>query len=69
MKLIIINGPNLNLLGVREKKIYGNKSFESFLMNFNQSTVIFPLNNINQIMKGKLLKKYKKLGFLMMELL
>ena len=29
MKLIIINGPNLNLLGVREKKIYGNKSFES----------------------------------------
>ena len=30
MKLIIINGPNLNLLGVREKKIYGNKSFESF---------------------------------------
>lgn len=30
MKLIIINGPNLNLLGIREKKIYGNTSFESY---------------------------------------
>ena len=30
MKLIIINGPNLNLLGIREKKIYGEVSFDSF---------------------------------------
>ena len=30
MKLIIINGPNLNLLGIREKKIYGSISFESY---------------------------------------
>ena len=31
MKIIIINGPNLNLLGVREKSVYGNKSFEDYL--------------------------------------
>ena len=30
MKVIIINGPNLNLLGVREKSIYGNISFEEY---------------------------------------
>lgn len=32
MRINIINGPNLNLLGSREKNIYGNESFESFLM-------------------------------------
>ena len=31
MKLIIINGPNLNLLGIREKEIYGDTSFEEYL--------------------------------------
>ncbi len=30
MRLLIINGPNLNLLGVREKSIYGTESFESY---------------------------------------
>ena len=31
MKLLIINGPNINLLGVREKHIYGNESYEDLL--------------------------------------
>ena len=30
MKLIIVNGPNLNLLGIREKEIYGDTSFEEY---------------------------------------
>ena len=35
MKVVIINGPNLNLLGVREKSIYGEQSFEEyFYKNF-----------------------------------
>ena len=33
MKLIIINGPNLNLIGIREKKIYGDISFETYYEN------------------------------------
>ena len=31
MKVLILNGPNLNLLGVREKSIYGESSFEEYL--------------------------------------
>lgn len=31
MKILIINGPNLNMLGIREKNIYGEKSFEDYL--------------------------------------
>ena len=36
MKIAIINGPNLNLLGKRETDIYGNMSFDEFLMELKQ---------------------------------
>jgi 3-dehydroquinate dehydratase-2 len=39
MKLIIINGPNLNLLGKREKDIYGNQDFDSY---FNSLQTRYP---------------------------
>lgn len=35
-KLLIINGPNLNLLGLREQNIYGNETFEDFLSNLRK---------------------------------
>ena len=44
MKIQIINGPNLNLLGIREKNIYGNKSFEDFLIEIRKR---FPNHNID----------------------
>lgn len=39
MKLLIINGPNLNLLGHREQSIYGDQSFEEFLNSLSISGV------------------------------
>lgn len=41
-KIIIINGPNLNLTGSREENVYGNKSFESF---YNEELLIFAKKN------------------------
>lgn len=37
MKIAVINGPNLNLLGVREPSIYGNNSFESYLKTLKET--------------------------------
>ena len=51
MKLIIINGPNLNLLGIREKKIYGSTSFESYFKILKKNILKFNLNIINLIMR------------------
>jgi 3-dehydroquinate dehydratase II len=36
MKILIINGPNLNLLGVRETSIYGNKSFDQYFQELKK---------------------------------
>jgi len=38
MKILIVNGPNLNLLGSRETQIYGNVSFEDFLNELKSKT-------------------------------
>lgn len=50
MKLLIINGPNLNLLGTREPEIYGKKSFEDFLielkLKFNEIDLHYFQTNI-----------------------
>jgi len=63
MKLIIINGPNLNLLGIREKDIYGNKSFESYFENlsfkFPDSKLEFFQSNI----EGEIINKLHEVGF------
>ncbi|MEM9391489.1 MAG: type II 3-dehydroquinate dehydratase, partial [Bacteroidota bacterium] len=37
MKIIIINGPNLNLLGKREPEVYGNQDFETFFEKLKAS--------------------------------
>ncbi len=63
MKIIIINGPNLNLLGKREPGIYGNQDFESFLSGlknrYNQIEIDYFQSNI----EGELINKIQQTGF------
>jgi 3-dehydroquinate dehydratase-2 len=63
MKLIIINGPNLNLLGQREKDIYGNQNFESFFgtLKANYPQVDLALFQSNH--QGALIDKIHEVGF------
>ena len=63
MKVIIINGPNLNLLGVREKSIYGDISFDKYFLNLVQE---FPNLNLEQFqsnIEGKIIDKLQEVGF------
>ena len=63
MKLIIINGPNLNLLGIREKEIYGTDSFESY---FERLTFKFPEVSIEFFqsnIEGEIINKIQEVGF------
>lgn len=63
MKIQIINGPNLNLLGKREPTIYGNLSFESFLKNLKNKypTIVFNFNQSN--LEGEIINKIHEVGF------
>ena len=63
MKLIIINGPNLNLLGVREKKIYGNKSFESFFDELQSKYSDISLEQYQSNHEGEIIEKIQEVGF------
>jgi 3-dehydroquinate dehydratase II len=63
MKIAIINGPNLNLLGVREVDIYGEESFTSFFEKLQQkfSSVEFIYYQSN--VEGELINKIQEVGF------
>jgi 3-dehydroquinate dehydratase-2 len=63
MKVMIINGPNLNLLGKREEAIYGNISFEEY---FSQLVVEFAdleLEYFQSNVEGELIDKLQEVGF------
>lgn len=63
MNIIIINGPNLNLLSKREPEVYGNLSFEVF---FNQLVESFPqikLSYYQSNVEGELINKLHEVGF------
>jgi 3-dehydroquinate dehydratase-2 len=63
VKLIIINGPNLNLLGTREQAIYGNVSFEEFLKKLRNN---FPSHHIDYYqsnIEGEIINKLHEAGF------
>ena len=63
MKLIIINGPNLNLLGIREKEIYGETSFEEYLSTLKSKFKDIELEFFQSNHEGELIEKIQEVGF------
>lgn len=63
MKIIIINGPNLNLLGKREIDIYGNEAFESYLEQLKSTFRTVSLEYFQSNHEGALIDKLHEVGF------
>ncbi len=63
MKLIIINGPNLNLLGIRETSIYGNTSFEDFLITLQKKYPQIKIEYFQSNIEGEIINKLHETGF------
>ena len=63
MKILIINGPNLNLLGKREKSIYGDSSFETFFAQLKERFKSEELIYFQTNSEGALLDKIHEVGF------
>jgi 3-dehydroquinate dehydratase II len=63
MKLLIINGPNLNLLGKREPHIYGNRTFVDYLKTLEEQFSEVQLHYFQSNHEGELLDKIHELGF------
>lgn len=62
-KLIIINGPNLNLLGTREPELYGNLSFTEFLERLKEKYPTIQLDYFQSNVEGELINKLQEVGF------
>ena len=63
MKIQIINGPNINLLGKREPGIYGARSFEDYLVELRQSYPDVELDYYQSNCEGELIDKIQEVGF------
>jgi len=63
MKVIIINGPNLNLLGKREQNIYGDLSFEEFYTALQEKYPTIQLEHFQSNIEGELINKIQEVGF------
>ena len=63
MKLIIINGPNLNLLGKREPEIYGSQTFEDFFKTLQNKYADIELSYFQSNIEGEIINKLHEVGF------
>ena len=63
MNIQIINGPNLNLLGVREKSIYGDTGFESYLSQLRARYANIHINYYQSNVEGEIINKLHEVGF------
>lgn len=62
-RFIIINGPNLNLLGKREPEVYGEKDFESFFKALRDSYQDIKIDYYQSNVEGELINKLHETGF------
>lgn len=63
MKICIINGPNLNLLGKREPEVYGNLDFETYFQSLQQHYPQLELEYFQSNIEGELIDKIQACGF------
>ncbi|MCD7901507.1 MAG: type II 3-dehydroquinate dehydratase [Bacteroides sp.] len=63
MRILIINGPNINLLGKREPTIYGNQSFDEYLGELRQKYSGVSINYYQSNIEGELINKIHEFGF------
>ena len=66
MKIMIINGPNLNLLGIREPEVSGNQGFEDFVANLKQQYPAVTIDYFQSNVEGELVTALQQAGFRMM---
>ena len=62
-KILILNGPNLNLLGVREPGIYGSNSFESYLPELRTKFPEAEIEYFQSNIEGEMINKIHEVGF------
>ena len=63
MNILIINGPNLNLLGKREPEIYGSTSFEQYFISLKNTFTTLQLHYYQSNIEGELIDKLHEVGF------
>ena len=61
--IIIINGPNLNLLGKRQPEIYGHKDFDNFLIDLKNKFQDFKITYYQSNIEGEIINKLHEVGF------
>lgn len=63
MQILILNGPNLNLLGVREPGIYGNSSFDDYLEKLRKQYNDIQIDYFQSNVEGEMIDKMQEVGF------
>ena len=63
MKISIINGPNLNLLGQREPGIYGNQTFEQYFIDLQAKFLQIEFDYFQSNIEGELIEQLHRVGF------
>ena len=63
MKILIINGPNLNLLGTREPSIYGSQTMDSYMQELRNRYANIQIEYYQSNIEGELINKLQQVGF------